>query len=243
MPLHRYRTRENVRLANRRDAYDQTPLLRAVKQNNYALVKSLIESGADVNRADPQGWTPLHYAIELYTPLAYASEEYSFTPYDGEDDSVDFDTSITSEQEILEYKENNCSEQSHRSLIAYLIASDANLEALNSYDQNAARLAVKNNNYLGVLAYLICRGGRIGGVDDEGNGIICDIRPKDIAVVRWLAGIPFSDPIRHEIASCFVWYPDDFPAVSWQFGVWGIVRAFLSESAVGLVVFNVGVRD
>lgn len=209
MPLHRDQTRENVRLANRRDAYDQTPLLLAVKQKNLALVKSLIESGADVNLPDPQGWIPLHYAIEQFTPLEYAPEEYRFAVYNGEHDSADFDTSITSEQEILDYKENNHLEQSHRLLIAYLIASDANLEALNSYNQNAARLAAKNNNYLAVLAYLICRGGSIDGVDDEGNGIICDIRPKDIPVVGWLAGIPFSDPIRHEIASCFVRYPDD----------------------------------
>ncbi|KAL0635154.1 hypothetical protein Q9L58_005879 [Maublancomyces gigas] len=159
MPPHRYRTRENVRLANRRDAYDQTPLLLAVKQNNFALVKSLIKSGADINLADPQGWTPLPYAIEQYTPVEYALEEYPFTLYNGEHDSVDFDASITSEQDILENKENNRLQQFHRSPIAYLIASGANLEALNSYHQNAARLAAKNNNYLAVLAYLICQRG------------------------------------------------------------------------------------
>lgn len=65
MPPHRYRTRQNVRLANRCDQYGQTPLLLAVKEKNLPLVKTLIESTAVVNLADPKGWTPLHYAIEL----------------------------------------------------------------------------------------------------------------------------------------------------------------------------------
>lgn len=70
-------------------------------------------------------------------------------------------------------------------------------------------MAAKNDNYLAVLAYLICLGGRIDGVDYEENGIICHIRPKDIAVVQWLASLSFSDPIRHDIAGWFVRYPDD----------------------------------
>lgn len=189
--------------------YGQTPLLRAVKENNLMLVQRLIKSAAEVNLADPEDWTPLHYAIELYNPREYAPGEYPFAPYDAENNTSDFDKSITSEQEILEYTANNLIEQSHRSMIAHLIASNANLEALNSYEQDAASLAAKNHNYLAVLAYLICQGCSIDGVDDEGNGIIFDIRPKDIPVVRWLAGIPVSDPIRQEIASCFVRFPDD----------------------------------
>jgi TPR repeat protein len=38
------------------------PLHKAAEQNNIALVKSLIEKGANVNAADQLGWSPLHYA-------------------------------------------------------------------------------------------------------------------------------------------------------------------------------------
>ena len=41
---------------------DEKKLLEAVKAGNYASVKELIESGAEVNQPDKQGWTPLNWA-------------------------------------------------------------------------------------------------------------------------------------------------------------------------------------
>jgi len=41
---------------------DEKKLLEAVKAGNHASVKELIESGADVNQPDKQGWTPLIWA-------------------------------------------------------------------------------------------------------------------------------------------------------------------------------------
>lgn len=41
---------------------DNLQLIEAVKANNVAAVKELIESGADLNQQDEQGWTPLCWA-------------------------------------------------------------------------------------------------------------------------------------------------------------------------------------
>ena len=40
----------------------QMELIEAVKSGNTESVKELIESGADVNKQDKQGWTPLNWA-------------------------------------------------------------------------------------------------------------------------------------------------------------------------------------
>ena len=40
----------------------ESDLIEAVKAGEHATVKTLIESGADVNRQDERGWTPLNFA-------------------------------------------------------------------------------------------------------------------------------------------------------------------------------------
>ncbi len=40
-----------------------TGLLRACDEESFELVRLLVESGADVNRRDANGWTPLHWAV------------------------------------------------------------------------------------------------------------------------------------------------------------------------------------
>jgi hypothetical protein len=47
-------------------AYDETPLLHALKNRNLVATRTLLELGADVNHADSKGATPLHYAVRQY---------------------------------------------------------------------------------------------------------------------------------------------------------------------------------
>jgi hypothetical protein len=47
-------------------AYDETPLLHALKNRNLVAVRTLLELDADVNHADSKGVTPLHYAVRQY---------------------------------------------------------------------------------------------------------------------------------------------------------------------------------
>lgn len=50
-------------LVNAVNFQGQTPLLIATKQKKYALLKSLLAAGADVNQADNNGWTSLHEVV------------------------------------------------------------------------------------------------------------------------------------------------------------------------------------
>lgn len=50
----------------------QTPLYRAVVDNNFATVKALVELGADINKGDNNGWGSLHAAV--YKNLAHIVE-------------------------------------------------------------------------------------------------------------------------------------------------------------------------
>jgi len=47
---------------------DNLQLIEAVKANNLASVKEFIESGADLNQQDEQGWTPLSWAAGKGNP-------------------------------------------------------------------------------------------------------------------------------------------------------------------------------
>jgi ankyrin repeat protein len=52
--------------ANRKG--DDPPLIDALKRNDLAKAKGLIEQGADVNSRDKNGWTPLMYAASYAKP-------------------------------------------------------------------------------------------------------------------------------------------------------------------------------
>jgi hypothetical protein len=47
-------------------AYDETPLLHAVKNRHLAATRTLLELGADPNHADSKGASALHYAVRQY---------------------------------------------------------------------------------------------------------------------------------------------------------------------------------
>jgi predicted lactoylglutathione lyase len=47
-------------------AHDETPLLHALKSRKLVAMRELVELGADVNHADSNGATPLHYAVRQY---------------------------------------------------------------------------------------------------------------------------------------------------------------------------------
>lgn len=49
-----------------------TPLLRAIGAGDTRQVSQLIRSGVNINAADANGWTPLHFAAELKTELMVA---------------------------------------------------------------------------------------------------------------------------------------------------------------------------
>jgi ankyrin repeat protein len=51
-----------------RDADGRPPLVSAILGNSVALMGLLLEARADVNAADPHGWTPLHFAAEEVLP-------------------------------------------------------------------------------------------------------------------------------------------------------------------------------
>lgn len=46
------------------DVLTPTALLRAAKQGEAARIRALIEAGAKVDAPDPDGWTPLFWAIK-----------------------------------------------------------------------------------------------------------------------------------------------------------------------------------
>ena len=50
---------------DKRNEADETPLMMAALKGHVALVKQLLEKGADVNKT---GWAPLHYAATTATP-------------------------------------------------------------------------------------------------------------------------------------------------------------------------------
>jgi hypothetical protein len=47
-------------------AYDETPLLHALKNRALAATRTLLQLGADPNHADSKGAAPLHYAVRQY---------------------------------------------------------------------------------------------------------------------------------------------------------------------------------
>ena len=59
-----HNSQQNSLLVNAVNFKGQTPLLIATKQKKYALLKSLLAAGADVNQADNNGWTSLHEIVD-----------------------------------------------------------------------------------------------------------------------------------------------------------------------------------
>ncbi len=55
--------KEDSKRVNARTPGGATPLLRAAIRGQSAVVKILVENGADVNLAQGDGWTPLHAAV------------------------------------------------------------------------------------------------------------------------------------------------------------------------------------
>jgi ankyrin repeat protein len=53
---------------NAADVYSNTPLYYAVRSENAAIVKLLLEHGADMKRRNMNGWTPLDLARQLKVP-------------------------------------------------------------------------------------------------------------------------------------------------------------------------------
>jgi len=47
------------------DETGQTPLIKAARHNNSAVVQHLLNNDADVNKGDQQGWTPLFWAARM----------------------------------------------------------------------------------------------------------------------------------------------------------------------------------
>jgi ankyrin repeat protein len=51
---------------NARNAHGETPLYVAVLVGDAAIVKLLIDAGADVGARENRGYTPLHYTASLF---------------------------------------------------------------------------------------------------------------------------------------------------------------------------------
>jgi ankyrin repeat protein len=67
--------RQDPSCVNERDNYRGTPLWWAAAQNDLAIVRFLLEQGADVNAADEEGLTPLH-CLRAYSPAYGGSEDH-----------------------------------------------------------------------------------------------------------------------------------------------------------------------
>ena len=85
----------------------QTPLLTAIKSNEHSLetVRLLVENGADVNRGDDSGWTPLHEAcskgdLELVKYLISKGADKSLQNKDG---ATPFAVISQEHQDLIDY--------------------------------------------------------------------------------------------------------------------------------------------
>ncbi len=59
-------------------AFGESPLMRAIcdMERRYEIIEFLVVSGADVNFATKEGYTPLHYNIDLNGPTVYGELPY-----------------------------------------------------------------------------------------------------------------------------------------------------------------------
>lgn len=94
-------------------------------------------------------------------------------------------------------------QRSGRRIVALLVEYGADLEARTSCGLNAAMLAATNPGYLPLLAYLVCRGASVDGVDNEGEGVGAFVSGEHAHIVCWLAGLDVADPRREAVCGRF----------------------------------------
>lgn len=202
----RIRTRSVVALVNRRNRFDQTPLIDAVIARDLQLVQNLVESGADINAKGLQCWTALHFAVEQEDEI---------------DDELDADNELDTDDELhtdnleeVSDDEEGSDEQATRSIIAFLIDSGADLEARNSYLETPLLVAALNQDNFGVLAYLLCRGACMNVVDRDSNWVTSYVPLHHIPILDHLASLTL--PLRRAISTQFVLASSaDFLSVCW----------------------------
>jgi ankyrin repeat protein len=109
-------------------------LLKAAKSGNRALVELFLNAGADVNQANNEGNTPLHYAASyghktIAELLLKAGANVNQTDKEG--------------KAPLHY----AAEYGHRLIVELLLDKGANARIKSNYNQTAAQLAVDKGYY------------------------------------------------------------------------------------------------
>jgi ankyrin repeat protein len=125
--------------------YGRTALHNAAELSNYGKAKWLIESGDDVNRADADWWTPLHYAC--------LRGRFNIAELLVSRKGIDLEAANARKNTPLHWACHN----GHTSIARLLVDNGAKLDAKNVVEQTPLHLAC-HYGHLDAATYLLERG-------------------------------------------------------------------------------------
>jgi len=155
-----------------------TPLHIAVSMLNVAMVKLLLEYGADINATDDEGYTPLHLIYRSYGPIwrgtrpemteLLLSRGAKLDIFSGASlGRIDYIKQLLSENpELINAKNNSGSTplyyailNNQKEMVELLVESGADVNAKNNYNQTPIKASYDRNNE--IKEYLLNHGAKI----------------------------------------------------------------------------------
>ncbi|KAG6618765.1 TKL protein kinase [Phytophthora cinnamomi] len=157
----------------RPDSYGVTPLIQAVETGNVAMVRLLLESGADFNKADEEGATPLACAAAGgYTEIV------RFLLETGEDEHKASKYGNTPLMRAVM--------DGHMEVVKLLAAKETDLERANTFGCTALFIAAEYG-HLEILKFLMERGAATDVTTNEGDSpLIFAALHGNVDVARFL---------------------------------------------------------
>lgn len=177
------------------DHFGQTLIVLAVKNNDLALVRRLIERGADINIPDRNGKTPLHCALQAdYEPAM----DVTINPDPDDDEGEEVST--------ISYHDPNEAYQ-NRWIIHDLVKAGADIEARNLHGETPLLVAAKTRRAFVNMAFLLSYRACPDAVDNDGHGIHIHPFRRDVRILRRLRRLTLTEIDRAEFDAHFAQWP------------------------------------